>query len=60
MNRVSSITDDWVSIPFWRSPIILPTAYIPALDPIDPPVQWLLEALSFGVKLPNRDNPTPM
>jgi hypothetical protein len=42
--------DSWVSIPRRKEIFLYSTVSGPALRPSQPPIQWVLEALSQGVK----------
>jgi hypothetical protein len=42
--------DSWVSIPSRKEVFLYSTVFRPALRPSQPPIQWVLGALSQGVK----------
>jgi hypothetical protein len=46
---------------FWQRQeiFVLSTALEPALGPTQPPIQWIPEALSRGIKRPGRENNLP-
>jgi hypothetical protein len=51
-----------VSVPGGGKTFLSSTASVPALEPTEPPTQWMPEALSSGVKRPGRQaiNSTPI
>jgi hypothetical protein len=45
----------WGSDPYRGKSFLFPTRSRPALGPAQPPIQWVPEAISLGVKRPGRE-----